>query len=47
MAVREVEREGAFDRIHGIWVNPGTGEMVGVADPDREGAAIVSGPPTS
>ena len=41
MAVREVEREGAFGRIHGIRVDPGTGEMVGVADPDWEGAAIV------
>ena len=43
MEVQEVEREGAFGRIHGIWVNPATGEMVGVADPDWEGAAIVPG----
>ena len=43
MVVQEVERAGAFGRIHGIWVNPGTGEMVGVADPDWEGAAIVPG----
>ena len=41
MAVREVEREGAFGRIHAIWVNPETGELVGVADPDWEGAAAV------
>ena len=43
MTVREVEREGAFGRIHGIRVNRGTGEIVGVADPDWEGAAIVPG----
>ena len=43
MAVQEVEREGAFGRIHGIWVNPGTGDIVGAADPDWEGAAIVPG----
>ena len=41
MLVQEVEREGAFGRIHGIWRDPETGEMVGVADPDWEGAAIV------
>ena len=41
MLVQEVEGEGAFGRIHGIRVNPETGEMVGVADPDWEGAAIV------
>lgn len=40
MVVQEVEREGAFGRIHGIWVDPATGEVVGVADPDWEGAAI-------
>lgn len=40
MVVREVEREGAFGRIHGIWVDPATGEVVGVADPDWEGAAV-------
>jgi hypothetical protein len=45
MNVREVEREGAFGRIHGIWVDPATGEMVGVADPDWEGAAIAPGAP--
>ena len=38
--VREVEAAGAFGRIHGIWVDPVTGERVGVADPDWEGAAI-------
>lgn len=41
MEVQEVERDGAFGRIHGIWVNGETGEKVGVADPDWEGAAIV------
>ena len=43
MLVEEVEREGAFGRIHGIWVDPATGEVVGVADPDWEGAAIAVG----
>ncbi len=43
MEVEEIERDGAFGRIHGIWVNRGTGERVGVADPDWEGAAIVPG----
>ena len=41
MEVQEVEREGAFGRIHGIWVDGATGELIGVADPDWEGAAIV------
>lgn len=41
MEVQEVEREGAFGRIHGIWVDRWTGEKLGVADPDWEGAAIV------
>lgn len=41
MEVQGVEREGAFGRIHGIWVDPQTGEKVGVADPDWEGAAVV------
>lgn len=40
LVVQEVEREGAFGRIHGIWVDPATGEVVGVADPDWEGAAV-------
>ena len=40
MLVQEVEREGAFGRIHGIRRDPETGEMVGVADPDWEGAAV-------
>ena len=43
MVVQEVEREGAFGRIHGIWVDPATGEVVGVADPDWEGAAVAVG----
>ena len=41
MEVQAVEREGAFGRIHGIWVDRRTGEKVGVADPDWEGAAVV------
>lgn len=41
MEVQAVEREGAFGRIHGIWVDLRTGEKVGVADPDWEGAAVV------
>ncbi len=40
LEVQEVEADGAFGRIHGIWMNPRTGEAVGVADPDWEGAAI-------
>ena len=40
MVVEGVEREGAFGRIHGIMAYPATGEVVGVADPDWEGAAI-------
>ena len=43
MEVQAVERDGAFGRIHGIWVDRRTGEKVGVADPDWEGAAIVPG----
>ena len=43
MEVQAVEREGAFGRIHGIWVDRQTGEKVGVADPDWEGAAVVPG----
>lgn len=39
--VEEVADVGAFGRIHGIFVDPATGERVGVADPDWEGAAIV------
>ena len=45
MAVEEVEREGAFGRIHGIGVDLVTGEVVGVADPDWEGAAVAVGVP--
>ena len=41
VAVQQVEQDGAFGRIHGIWVNRTTGEIVGVADPDWEGAAAV------
>ena len=43
MEVQTVEQEGEFGRIHGIWVDRRTGEVVGVADPDWEGAAIVPG----
>lgn len=40
--VQAIERAGAFGRIHGIQIDPATGEMTGVADPDWEGAAIVA-----
>jgi len=43
MEVQAVERDGAFGRIHGIWVNGATGEITGVADPDWEGAVAVPG----
>ncbi len=43
LEVAEEEREGAFGRIHGIHVNPATGVVTGVADPDWEGAAVVPG----
>jgi gamma-glutamyltranspeptidase/glutathione hydrolase len=38
--VREVAREGGFGRIHGIGFDSGTGEWIGVADPDWEGTAL-------
>ncbi len=41
LEVRPIERAGAFGRIHGIQIDPATGRMTGVADPDWEGAAIV------
>lgn len=44
LVVQEIERDGAFGRIHGIWIDAETGETVGVADPDWEGAAIVPDP---
>lgn len=44
LEVTEVEAAGAFGRIHGIFVDPATGEAVGVADPDWEGAAVVPQP---
>lgn len=43
LEVQAVEREGAFGRIHGIWIDPATGVKVGVADPDWEGAAAIPG----
>ena len=43
LEVQVEERDGAFGRIHGIWIDPATGERVGVADPDWEGAAAVPG----
>ncbi|MGI9627170.1 MAG: gamma-glutamyltransferase family protein [Longimicrobiales bacterium] len=42
--VSEVEPAGAFGRIHGIFIDPETGERVGVADPDWEGAAVTVNP---
>ncbi len=38
--VETVGRAGAFGRIHAIWIDPETGESVGVADADWEGAAV-------
>lgn len=38
--VREVPREAAFGRIHGIRFNAATGRWEGVADPDWEGSAL-------
>jgi len=38
--VREVDRTGAFGRIHGIRYFSGTGQWEGVADPDWEGTAL-------
>lgn len=43
LAVQTMERDGAFGRIHGIWIDPETGVKVGVADPDWEGAAAIPG----
>lgn len=42
LEVREVAREGAFGRIHGIGFDATTQEWVGVADPDWEGTALGS-----
>ncbi len=41
LEVQAIARAGAFGRIHGIQIDPVSGEMTGVADPDWEGAAIV------
>lgn len=38
--VREVNRTGAFGRIHGIRYFSGSGQWEGVADPDWEGTAL-------
>ena len=43
LEVQTVEREGAFGRIHGIWIDPANGLKVGAADPDWEGAAMIPG----
>lgn len=43
LEVQAIPRAGAFGRVHGIQVDPATGEMTGVADPDWEGAAVVPG----
>lgn len=37
--VEEVERSGAFGRVHGIQLDPVTGTWIGAADPDWEGVA--------
>lgn len=41
LEVQAIPRAGAFGRVHGIQIDPATGEMTGVADPDWEGAAVV------
>ena len=40
LEIREVAREGAFGRIHGIRHFPASGQWEGVADPDWEGTAL-------
>lgn len=37
--VREVPRDGAFGRVHGIQFDPASGIWIGAADPDWEGSA--------
>ena len=39
LQVLEVQRSGAYGRVHGIQYDPATGVFVGAADPDWEGAA--------
>lgn len=39
ISVYEVERSGAFGRVHGIQYDPETGIWIGAADPDWEGSA--------
>lgn len=39
LEVQEVERTGAFGRVHGIQRDPATGLWIGAADPDWEGVA--------
>jgi len=39
LEVQEVERSGAFGRVHGIQRDPATGLWIGAADPDWEGVA--------
>lgn len=39
LEVEEVERSGAFGRVHGIQRDPATGIWIGAADPDWEGVA--------
>jgi hypothetical protein len=40
LEIREVPREAAFGRIHGIAFDVAAGIWVGVADPDWEGSAL-------
>lgn len=39
LEINEVERSGAFGRVHGIQRDPATGTWIGAADPDWEGVA--------
>jgi gamma-glutamyltranspeptidase/glutathione hydrolase len=39
LEIREVERTGAFGRVHGLQYDPASGVWIGAADPDWEGSA--------
>jgi gamma-glutamyltranspeptidase/glutathione hydrolase len=39
LEINEVERSGAFGRVHGIQFDPETRTWIGAADPDWEGSA--------
>ena len=39
LEINEVDRSGAFGRVHGIQFDPETRTWIGAADPDWEGSA--------